>query len=1592
MNPVNSTHEALINAKNQLPISRVTIFDTCKTVPSKGFNVYFYTLPDSDNTTLDAILNDSDPFWYAMEDVILQLGSSDIIEYSTALAFDWGVGGSPSPVSQAHLFGIKWTGYFYARYTGVYRFYIDSSYFARLRIKFNGSYLTFKDPDDDSEVDSWDADLDNTDELYADTASLTAGDWYAIQIEFAVGRREECTDPTYLCVKYKEPTSVTTGYDLWGDSGGDIVADYPSDSDKKVLSAGVVNTAGSFLSGDEITDIVKSVSGGKSRGESAQYQFDVAVAVSTWLTDPGGVSAEDTEINVGSTEGLPDKGKLIIGSGTTTITYTNKDATTFKGIPATGDGSIGGSYVQYTRITLHTGKYSFNPYTKDFGIIKPYRLVKIELGHRSPSTETNYYSNVVWGHIFPNPQLQRSKNEDILTIYMQDFNNMLGSIQQNYPDNASYSGASYYNKLTSGEPDGQERPVAYDRWKCEYAVRDIYIKANIDPILTYQRKRLQVTGDYAPDYGGYLIDADFQLNYQPNYGNPGSVDNPDDKYLWFFGYGKKLIEMLASFAKTFGRRIGFDNNGFAKFSSVGLPTSKMDVGDAAESGTWSEETVDFDTLEGHYKSSTELNAYLSFTATGSEFILLVGRHSTFGGIKLEVDGGVVTVIYIDGKYVISDLGVYDLDYAGRTSDNPWFYYEGVDSTGNNPSEIRIKTKYDYGVHTVKATVQSDANVFIDGLLCYDNTLDYPVRDIETDRVKDNLNTKFDIENTRNEMIVVGALQGLFQNSEGQIVNPNNPIYLHLFSKTSDVYSIYDSSNIDYVGRKLPFEIYDPKINSQEWADYISTQNVIKYRSAVFQPSVTIDGDMRLEPGDCITVKDLKTKTTTDSDNLWVEQVRHDSTIDKDGKIQFITGIETVPRKPVKSFERRPALDLSDWHDEPIINIELRSQGKRISGNDVTIDVVGGTITIDNDPDWDTNMWAGYLFVVFGTVTKSGNIYPVLIDSIASNTSDTITLSNITITDYTFGEDLTWCISFDPFDTDQKGSPLEIHYDQLITGIVEIYIVDEEDRYVALVNPSTSNEIVEWGSGKVAYWSGVFEKGEDNTNYYVNDELFLSDGILKRPLSVMFQITDIDTDNLYKIKSKIIDEQYAGIVPPDANVYTALQESDYKKNDIYSAAIFPYIINSPPILYLEDEDESLIINSGRIVNHSIESKWVEIDNDINWVEDESPDDWVGKTIFFSINRKPDGIYKHAYNYFKIDSTSDQGDGIIRITIDAPYTQEGLYEGSWTMGKKTDFYYAIFADEPFSKFDSNDNSFNGLSLHIVQANIYVDGDFQYKKVGDDIKVTNNFKIIYNDIEYSFSADDIINFCCFSNWEYDADANFRIIFWNKYNPTKLYYTYFADSYTDVEHYNLIFSKLFNPRNGLYPIYAGMVDGDFIRENLLDFPIEKLEEAGIYCNIERRDFSIFDGEVHEWDKADDSDIPIENFPKSSNIKNIYVNPENNRNAFRDLPYETDKDTEYMGRLFVFDADFRDRAGRYAINNSKHTGYKNWLGVALTHHRASLFDKVFKTENIKIDSLPVVWHPLTNDGTKLISTHSGSISSPNLWGIQDILVKLFKK
>jgi len=1595
MRPVNSTHESLITAKRQIPISRVTIFDTCKTVPSEGFNVAFYTLPDTDDTTLSTLLNDTSPVWYENTDVTEIFGGSDIVEFQPAMAFDWGIGGVPPALGQSQLYGIKWTGYFFARYSGAYTFYIDACSFGRLRIKFNGSYLTFYDADDVA-TDKWNTDRTNTEELDAQTASLTAGQWYAIQIEFAVGRNEEAyTEPTYLCIKYKEPTGATTAYGLWGDTGGDIVSDYAADADKKILSPGVVNTTNSFLTGTEITDIVESLSGDHAADENAQYEFSVGMSVSTWLTQAVGIGAG--YLTVQSTDGFPKSGKLMLGSTSTLISYTGKTTTRFTGV-----SGVLTTYDINDRVTMPNGQYAFNPQTKDFGVIKPYRLVKIEFGHRDPDTDMDYYSPVIWGHVYPNPKISRRDNKDIATFYVQDFGNMLNTVLvQNFPDYASYSGAGYYNKLTSGQPDGFNRPVTYDRWICEDAVRDIYIKAGIDPVLLYQRKHLQVTGTCATDYGGYLIEAPFNLANQANYGNSTTTsEDEEDAYLWFFGYGTKLQEVMATFASTFGRLVGFTADGFARFQTVDLPFDYIDCKDAecTEYGTWTAVNA-FDAYRGHYKYSTNADDYLSFAATGSEFALVVGRHSTFGTIRIEVDGNPVTAIKVGGEILTNDdaPGEYDLDYADCADTDPWLYYDGADSTGNNPSLIQICTKYDYGAHTITVMVMNTdpGKPYIDSLLCYDNTIEYSVRDIDTDIILagDGLDATFDTENMRNDIAVVGVTQGLFQDSEGKTVNPNNPTYLHIFSRSVDVYSMYDTSKSNYIGRRMLFEIYNASINTQEIADYISIENLIKYRSPVFYPDCTIPGDYRLEYGDCITLHDLKTKTTTDTDSLWIERLTHTFTRDAGGQFKLITAIQTTPRKPVKSFERRPALDIdTDWNGEPLANIVLKSQGKRISGNDISV-ASAYVYEIADDPGWATNMWAGYLISVFGTITVGSDTFPVLVDEIESNTSNTLTVRGLTLTNFDFGEDLTWGISFDPFDTYSKGAALEIGYDQLVTGKVKVMIKDNEGRVVATVNESTRNEIVEWGSGKKQYWSGVFQKYTegDETNYFINNEEFIPNvGALKRPLVVAFEVTDIDTNKIYSITSKVKDQQYAGIIKKaTSNVFTEMSNSDV-------AAIFPYIINCPPILYLDDENGAPILNSGRITacNISILGLLLTIDNTSGGIL------LVGKIISIPLGISNDD--KKGNHYWTINSvTINPTNLVLNCTINAfttPYITTDFI----------DRHYIIFDSEMFSNFQSSDNSFRGLKLHVKQADIYIDDPCEYKTSGDELLVNADFSIWYNGAEYAFSENDPIDFAAFSKWEYDHKtssgySSYRLVYWDANNPLKLYWTQldrWASGDSERENMMKQLSRIMNPRMGIFPIYMGpafTLAWSYNRiVNQINFPTCSIPDAGIYYSIDRFDYSVYGTHddnknlLHEWDSAGgDNWSTATGYPKVADLQAIYYAPEADGNAFRDIPNDTDLATEYMGRIFVFTTDFRDRAGRYPCNLSRLSTQEKLPHKYLNYSADSPVG--IELESIKTDALPVVWHPLTYSSAHYYTIYSNLLNSWNLWGIGNFNIKVFK-
>ncbi|GEM_PF-4184785 len=422
-------------------------------------------------------------------------------------------------------------------------------------------------------------------------------------------------------------------------------------------------------------------------------------------------------------------------------------------------------------------------------------------------------------------------------------------------------------------------------------------------------------------------------------------------------------------------------------------------------------------------------------------------------IKVKIDGTYLTKLqWHTGEIeVISPFSyAFDLAYTPAHS-----YYDTVDTaTSENPSVIRLVDPLSYGSHTIVIEVTNVANnVFnLEAFAIYKNSTRANVRTIDSTMVGAPLTVESNAGERRNDVVVVGAEQGLFQ-QDGVTVNPNNPIAVRTYSRAIDLSSMYDHSSNQYVGRRIPFEIYNDRILNQERANHIALSALKRYRKKYSVPRFIIPGDPRIGPGDVLEFVERKLNTLPEGSRVWVESI--EETFENGN---YFMEIICTPREPIASFEYKREPDLGNFNNEPIINIQLKSRGKRIAGNDASI--AGDIVIIATSPGWDADMWNGYYFY-----DAAGVGFKIL-----DTTSQTV---QIELNENTF-TDGNWSISFDPFDTDQKGAPLEIHYDQVINARVQIWIKDAADNAIARLNKDMWDLLQEWGADKAVYWSGVVE--------------------------------------------------------------------------------------------------------------------------------------------------------------------------------------------------------------------------------------------------------------------------------------------------------------------------------------------------------------------------------------------------------------------------------------------------------------------------------------------------------------------------------------
>jgi hypothetical protein len=597
MIPVSQEKRDSFISYKRIPIGKVEIFNTPYTVPSRGFRIEFFQGGSIEGGTT---------------------GNMKYAGNDSQIMHDWGEG-VPEVINDFP-YQVKWYGYFYARFSGVYKFYAYSPSTSRTCIYFadsntkpesltGGSLLVDK--------------LQNTTmSASEDTSYLTAGTWYPIRVEFW-----NAGTPAYIVVLYREPDGAVDSDGQYSDF--DSTGDYHYGNiteEHKVLSAGVVNfdetwsnrTEAEFLQPVRLP--ILGLRGNKKLNEISEYSFEV------------GIDQEDVDDT------------YFYDSNNDVIQYTSDDSITIKknrlvriytgyelGCSNFSGGtcqSVHGSGWQITALCSNLG----NP----------------DCPYNTPSSGD--YTKVFTG-VITSFEFDRKSIDNSATITCKDAGFLLlNTLDENYPDTSSYMAAEYTEFETDGGagPNGISKPQAYDGWTLAKAIRDLCLHAGIDATLLYG-KQASLTTDYSEYFGNFLVGGgDIRLRKNYYYGitdyvypvayTVGEPEAPtaEEKYNFAGNFGDKLYDRVSNFAELFGFLFGVSNDGNIFFKSINTPEQ---YGCTDTGGIYGftdligfSKTTDIRAINGGLFESTEDGDSATCRAFGSKFDVIISCDSdSFAG-------------------------------------------------------------------------------------------------------------------------------------------------------------------------------------------------------------------------------------------------------------------------------------------------------------------------------------------------------------------------------------------------------------------------------------------------------------------------------------------------------------------------------------------------------------------------------------------------------------------------------------------------------------------------------------------------------------------------------------------------------------------------------------------------------------------------------------------------------------------------------------------------------------------------------------------------------------------------------------------------
>jgi hypothetical protein len=648
--------ERSTNSRDRRPIAKVCYTDSPYGVKSRGYEFRVYSDPEK--------LHDFD------EANLVYVGHDNILSYN------W-VDSAP-PGAGVRQYCVKFLGYFYAKFTGEYTFFLTCSDGAKLYLEDSDSH-----PDDLSSPLSVTPIRGETippawsnhknPETYKATFSATEGTWYPLKVEYykdtGLGVLSvQYLEPRYVvnlsgeysdyepCAYYDSVNGICSGVvdvdsspatsrgrcynENWGKNcfEGELCCGnatlvsghkYPVIG-KKALSAGVVNyQAGDgwenrsaesvgFLS-SHVLPSIEEINGSKKSGDSSQYVFSVPFGKES---DGGYYYQAEAENYANAELGIHlRKGRLIeIYFGYQTkcqYCVGDGDSCSF-GYDSTAEGLWWKKTECATMGNAECPKNSppADDYVKRFtGIVTEFRI-------------------------------QRSPEGSSLEVVCQDFQHFITtSLNENYPNLVSYANAGgtragtafLHNDFSKDRPHGKIQRItgnvinAYDNWPVVEAYRDILTHCGVDPTLQWGRKVItRADGESAyADY--YIEDKKYMLTRNTNYGFGDSTNlsgdtttKEDDAYIWKADFGKSLNDIVGRMSDQYGTILGFNEDGFPKFQTYdNSRIFHVSNEKYAYDSNLVVETTNINAYRGSYLDFTTNDAWVSIPFSGSRVDLIV---------------------------------------------------------------------------------------------------------------------------------------------------------------------------------------------------------------------------------------------------------------------------------------------------------------------------------------------------------------------------------------------------------------------------------------------------------------------------------------------------------------------------------------------------------------------------------------------------------------------------------------------------------------------------------------------------------------------------------------------------------------------------------------------------------------------------------------------------------------------------------------------------------------------------------------------------------------------------------------------------------